>query len=82
MDAETLLMSFDLEGLAVSSGSACSSGTVEPSPVIRALGRDDAEARCAIRFSLGRFNTAEDVDRVLAVLPAAVSGLRSLSVTK
>lgn len=82
VEGEGLLINLDMQGIAVSTGSACSSGTVEPSPVIRALGRDDAEARCAIRFSLGRFNTAEDVDRVLAVLPAAVSGLRSLSVTK
>jgi cysteine desulfurase len=80
VEGEALLINLDMQGIAVSTGSACSSGTLEPSPVIRALGRSDIDARSAIRFSFGRFNTVEDVDRVMSVLPAAVENLRSLSV--
>ena len=69
----------DLEGLAVSTGSACSSGTLEPSPVIRALGHNDELARGSIRFSFGKDNTAEDVDYLLEVLPRVVERLRKIS---
>jgi len=69
----------DLEGVAVSTGSACSSGTLEPSPVIRALGRNDELSRGAIRFSFGKDNTEEDIDYVLQVLPSVIERLRSLS---
>ncbi|MEP6787855.1 MAG: cysteine desulfurase NifS [Acidobacteriota bacterium] len=79
VEGEGLLINLDMQGVAVSTGSACSSGSLEPSPVIRALGVDDERARSAIRFSFGRFNTAEDVDRVLEVLPEAVQTLRSLA---
>ena len=79
IEGEGLLINLDMQGIAVSTGSACSSGSLEPSPVIRALGRDDELARGAIRFSFGRFNTAQDVDRVLEILPASVETLRSLS---
>jgi cysteine desulfurase len=68
-----------MQGVAVSTGSACSSGSLEPSPVIRALGRNDELARGAIRFSFGVGNTAEDVDRVLDILPKSVENLRRLS---
>ncbi len=78
-EGEGLLINLDMQGIAVSTGSACSSGSLEPSPVIRALGCDDELARGAIRFSFGRFNTAEDIDRVLEVLPKAVESLRKLS---
>jgi len=79
IEGEGLLISLDLQGIAVSTGSACSSGTLEPSPVIRALGRNDELARGAIRFSFGKDNTDEDVDRVLDVLPRVVDKLRTVS---
>ena len=73
------MISLDLQSIAVSTGSACSSGTLEPSPVIRALGRNDELARGSIRFSFGKDNTAADVDYVLKVLPRVVEKLRELS---
>jgi cysteine desulfurase len=79
IEGEGLLINLDLQGVAVSTGSACSSGSLEPSPVIRALGRDDELARGSIRFSFGKDNTTEDVDYVLEVLPRAVENLRRLS---
>lgn len=79
IEGEGLLINLDMQGVAVSTGSACSSGSLEPSPVIRALGRDDELARGAIRFSFGKDNTAEDLDYVLEVLPKAVENLRKLS---
>ncbi len=79
IEGEGLLISLDLEGIAVSTGSACSSGTLEPSPVIRALGRNDELARGAIRFSFGKDNPEADVDYVLEVLPRVVEKLRSMS---
>jgi cysteine desulfurase len=79
IEGEGLLINLDLQGVAVSTGSACSSGSLEPSPVIRAIGRDDELARGSIRFSFGKDNTIEDVDYVLEVLPRAVENLRRLS---
>jgi len=79
IEGEGLLINLDMQGIAVSTGSACSSGSLEPSPVIRALGRNDELARGAIRFSFGRENTAEDVEYLLEVLPKAVENLRKLS---
>lgn len=79
IEGEGLLINLDLQGIAVSTGSACSSGTLEPSPVIRALGRNDELARGSIRFSFGKDNTEEDVDYVLEVLRQAVENLRRLS---
>jgi cysteine desulfurase len=79
IEGEGLLINLDMQGVAVSTGSACSSGSLEPSPVIRALGRNDELARGSIRFSFGKDNTIEDVDYVLEVLPRAVSNLRRLS---
>jgi cysteine desulfurase len=82
IEGEGLLISLDLQGIAVSTGSACSSGTLEPSPVIIALGRNDELARGAIRFSFGKDNTEADVDYVLEVLPHVVEKLRQLSPLK
>jgi len=65
--AETQLMSLDLEGIAVSSGSACSSGTFKPSHVLQAMGCSAEEAKCAIRISLGWKTTEADIDRLLEV---------------
>ncbi len=79
IEGEGLLISLDLQGIAVSTGSACSSGTLEPSPVIRALGRNDELARGSIRFSFGKDNSEKDVDYVLEVLPQVVERLRQLS---
>ena len=79
IEGEGLLIHLDMQGVAVSTGSACSSGTLEPSPVIRALGRNEELARGAIRFSFGKDNTEADVDYVLGVLPRAVESLRKLS---
>jgi cysteine desulfurase len=79
IEGEGLLINLDLQGVAVSTGSACSSGSLEPSPVIRAIGRDDELARGSIRFSFGKDNSIEDVEYVLEVLPRAVENLRRLS---
>ena len=79
IEGEGLLINLDMQGIAVSTGSACSSGSLEPSPVIRAIGRNDELARGAIRFSLGRLNTKADIERTLEVLPTAVENLRRLA---
>jgi cysteine desulfurase len=79
VEAESLLIALDLEGYAVSTGSACSSGTLEPSHVLKAMHLPNGRAQNAIRFSLGTSNTAEDVDRLSALLPGIVQKLRSLT---
>jgi cysteine desulfurase len=79
IEAESLLIALDLEGIAVSTGSACSSGTLEPSHVLKAMGLGASRAQSSLRFSLGRGNTDADVDRVLDVLPGAVEKLRRLT---
>lgn len=79
IEGEALLINLDMQGVAVSTGSACSSGTLEPSPVVRALGRNDELARGAIRFSFGKENSQADVDYLLEILPKAVENLRRLA---
>ena len=79
VEAESLLIALDLEGVAVSTGSACSSGTLEPSHVLRAMGLPAHRTQSSIRFSLGAANTEEQVDRVAAILPRVVEKLRSLA---
>jgi len=79
VEGEALVIALDLKGIAVSGGSACSSGSTRPSHVLMAMGLDDAEARASLRFSLLKTATEADVDRVLAVLPEAVAHLRELS---
>ena len=76
LSGEALLIRLDLEGVAVSVGSACSSGTLAPSPAILALGYSREEARGAVRFSLSRWNTSDEIERVLALLPDAVAAAR------
>ena len=79
IEAESLLIALDLEGIAVSTGSACSSGTLEPSHVLKAMGLPPHRTQNSIRFSLGASNTQADVERVIAVLPGIVEKLRSLT---
>ena len=74
---ETLLFLLDQSGIAVSTGSACQAGVAEPSHVVLALGRTDAEARQVLRLTLGRTSTEADVEAVLAALPAAVERARA-----
>jgi cysteine desulfurase len=79
VEAESLLIALDLEGIAVSTGSACSSGTLEPSHVLRAMGLSSHRTQNSLRFSLGLFSTEEEVDQVIAVLPGLVEKLRNLT---
>jgi cysteine desulfurase len=79
VEAESLLIALDLEGIAVSTGSACSSGTLEPSHVLRAMGFPPHRTQNSLRFSLGMFSTVEEVDRVVEVLPRLVEKLRGLT---
>jgi cysteine desulfurase len=79
VEAESLLIALDLEGIAVSTGSACSSGTLEPSHVLRAMGLPSPRTQNSIRLSLGAGNTDSEVDFVVSKLPAIVDKLRSLT---
>jgi cysteine desulfurase len=78
IEAESLLIALDLEGVAVSTGSACSSGSLEPSHVLRAMNLPSARARNSLRFSLGPATTAGDVDAVVEMLPRLVHKLRQI----
>lgn len=79
VEGEGLLIHLDMQGVAVSTGSACSSGTLEPSPVIKALGLDEELARGAIRFSFGKDNDEHDVDYAVESITRAVQSLRAIS---
>jgi len=79
VEAESLLIALDLEGVAVSTGSACSSGTLEPSHVLRAMGLPSPRTQNSIRLSLGTGNTDAEVDFVVSKLPGIVDKLRSLT---
>ena len=79
VEAESLLIALDLEGVAVSTGSACSSGTLEPSHVLRAMGLPSPRTQNSIRLSLGAGNTDAEVDFVVSKLPGIVDKLRSLT---
>ena len=79
LDGETLLINLDLKGICVSTGSACTAGSVEPSHVLLALGLEEKIARSAVRFSLGRFTVEKEIDTVLAELPEAIEKLRKSS---
>ena len=82
IEAESLLIALDLEGVAVSTGSACSSGTLEPSHVLRAMGLPSPRTQNSIRLSLGAGNTDAEVDFVVSKLPSIVEKLRSLTGVK
>ena len=79
IEGEALVIALDLKGLAVSTGAACSSGAIEPSHVLTAMGLRPEQARGSIRFSLGKQNSAEDVDFALSLIPQTVARLRDLS---
>jgi cysteine desulfurase len=79
LEGEALVIALDLKGLAVSGGSACSSGSTEPSHVLKAMGLPLARSRASLRFSLTRQNTEADIETALGLVPAAVARLRGLS---
>ena len=79
IEGEAMVIALDLKGLAVSTGAACSSGAIEPSHVLTAMGLSAERARGSIRFSLGKQNTVEDVDFALALVPEVVARLREIS---
>ncbi len=79
VEGESIILNLDLQGVAVSSGSACTSGSLEPSHVLMAMGVPPVTAQGSIRFSLGKGNTREDIDRVLEILPPIIEKLRRMS---
>jgi cysteine desulfurase len=79
LEGEALVIALDLKGIAVSGGSACSSGATDPSHVLKAMSVPLARQRASVRFSLSRLNTDADIDAALAIIPAAVAHLRELS---
>jgi len=81
IEGEALVIALDLKGLAVSTGAACSSGAIEPSHVLTAMGLRPDQARASIRFSLGKQTSAEDIDFALSLVPETVARLRELSPT-
>jgi len=79
IEGEGFVIAMDLRGIACSTGAACSSGSLEPSHVLSAMGKTPEQARSSIRFSLGRFTTAEDIDQTLEIVPAVAEQLRAVS---
>ena len=79
VEAEALLIALDLEGISVSTGSACSSGTLEPSHVLKAIGLSTHRTQNSIRFSVGLGNNTEQIDRIVELIPQTVAKLRSLN---
>jgi len=79
IEGEGFVIALDLRGVACSTGAACSSGSIEPSHVLAAIGKRKEQARSSIRFSFGRYSTEEDVDCALAVLPGVARRLRAMS---
>ena len=75
---DSVVMNLDTAGVAVSTGSACSEGNVDPSHVLIAMGLEEQEALCSVRFSFGRFTRSEEIDRVIELLPAVVERIRTL----
>jgi cysteine desulfurase len=81
IEGEAMVIALDLKGLAVSTGAACSSGAIEPSHVLTAMGLPPERARASIRFSVGKHNSEDDIDFALSVIPATIARLRELSPT-
>jgi len=79
IEGEALIIALDLKGLACSTGAACSSGAIEPSHVLTAIGLSPDDARASVRFSLGRHTTPQEIATALEIVPAAVAQLRQLS---
>ena len=79
VEGEALLLMLDQHGICASSGSACTSGSLEPSHVLRALNVPFTAVHGSVRFSLSRYNTEEDIDHILDVFPSVVANLRKLS---
>ncbi|MBR4632445.1 MAG: aminotransferase class V-fold PLP-dependent enzyme, partial [Elusimicrobia bacterium] len=79
IEGESLLLMLDMAGIAASAGSACATGSAEPSHVLSAIGASPLAAQGTLRFSLGRYNTEEDIDYVLDVLPKLVERVRKMS---
>ena len=79
LEGESLLLALDMQGIAASSGSACSSGSLEASHVLKAIGRSDEMANSAVRFTLNEDNTEEEIDYILKTVPQVVDRLRSMS---
>ena len=79
LEGEAMVIALDLKGLSVSTGAACSSGAIEPSHVLTAMGLSPDRARASLRFSLGKQNTGDDIDFALQLVPEAVTRLRDLS---
>jgi cysteine desulfurase len=79
VQGETMLLNLDLLGIAASAGSACTTGNAEPSHVILAIGRDEAEARSTIRYSVGRGNSIDEIDRAVDAIAESVTRVRALS---
>ncbi len=82
IDGESLVIALDLKGLAVSTGAACSSGAIEPSHVLMAMGLSPDRARASVRFSLGRQNTMEEVEFAISLVAETVARLRELAPRK
>ena len=78
-EGEALLVGLDMQGICVSTGSACSAGSTGASHVLRAIGLSPEMAQASLRFSFGRYNQSEDVERVMEVLPKIVNRLRKMS---
>jgi cysteine desulfurase len=79
VEGEAMLLNLDMMGIACSSGSACTSGSLEPSPILLAMGADPTDAQGALRFSLGRGNTDEEIEYAIDAIEAVVTKLRALS---
>ena len=82
VEGESILMALDQKGVAVSTGSACASGSLEPSYVLMALGLSHQQAHGSIRFTLGQYTTQEEINYVLKALPEVIKRLRALSPLK
>jgi len=79
VEGESMLLNLDLEGICASTGSACSTANLEPSHVLLAIGLSHEQSHGSLRFSLGKWNTEEEIDRVLEILPRVIAKLRAMS---